>query len=164
MTNWPIINASRAKSTFHLACRLEVAKPFLSQERKPVLVAKGLLCAPDPKLTWVVWILQAPFAPASHPCILYLWHRISLSPGAQWGNSHTYTLLRVTQLQSSPAWTGHCAWYWEETVDLYYIYLFSVWSGGGVGVGGVHVEIRSQLERLGSLPSPCGSPGLNLGH
>lgn len=51
-----------------------------------------------------------------------------------------------------------------DIVDLYCIYLFSVCSGGGVGVGGVHVEIRSQFERLGYFPSSCGSPGLNLGH
>lgn len=78
--------------------------------------------------------------------------------------THLYLIAcHTVAVKSSLDW-ALCLVLGGDTVDLYYIYFFSVCSGGGVGVGGVHVEIRGQLERLGSLPSPCGSPGLNLGH
>lgn len=81
------------------------------------------------------------------------------------GGTHTLYLIacHTVAIKSSLS-RALCLVLGGDIVDLYYIYLFSVCSRGGMGFGGVHVEIRSQLERLGSSPSPCGSPGLNLGH
>lgn len=46
------------------------------------------------------------------------------------------------------------------------IYVY-VWEGGNDGTHmyhGVHIEVKGQLEGVGSLFLPCGSQGLNSGH
>lgn len=77
--------------------------------------------------------------------------------------THLYLIACHTVAVKSSLDRALCLVLGGDTVDLYYIYLFSVWSGGGVGVGGVHVEIRSQLEKTRFFALPMWVPGIKLG-
>lgn len=60
--------------------------------------------------------------------------------------THLYLIVCHTVAVKSSLGRALCLVLGGDIVDLYYVYLFSVCSVGGVGVGGgVHVEIRSQL-------------------